>query len=139
MAAIIAACLGWGVDNNLTRRLSVRDPLQIAQVKTLVAGTANVGLALLMGQRVESVEVLAPALIVGFISYGLSIVLDVYALRLLGAAREAALFAMAPFFGAAMAIPILGDEPRLSDMVGAAIMLVGVLWLLRQASGATSS
>jgi drug/metabolite transporter (DMT)-like permease len=132
-AAIVAACLAWSVDNNLTRRLSVRDPTQIVQIKTLVAGTTNVVLALIVGQRLDRIELLAPALLVGFLSYGVSILLDVYALRLLGAAREAAFFAMAPFMGAAMAIPMLGDEPRRGDLVGATIMLAGVLWLLRPA------
>jgi drug/metabolite transporter (DMT)-like permease len=128
--AIMFACLAWSLDNNLTRRLSVRDPTQIVQIKTVVAGTTNVVLALILGQRLDRVELLAPALMVGFLSYGVSILLDVYALRMLGAAREAAFFAMAPFMGAAMAIPILGDRPQRGDLVGGAIMLGGVSWLL---------
>ena len=100
------------------------------QIKTVVAGTTNVVLALILGQRLDRVELLAPALMVGFLSYGVSILLDVYALRLLGAAREAAFFAMAPFMGAAMAIPILGDRPQPGDLIGGAIMLAGVSWLL---------
>jgi drug/metabolite transporter (DMT)-like permease len=132
--AIMAACFAWSLDNNLTRRLSVRDPTQIVQIKTLVAGTTNVALALLVGQRLERVELLAAALTVGFLSYGVSILLDVYALRLLGAAREAAFFAMAPFMGAALAIPMLGDVPRRGDLIGGAVMLVGVLLLMRRGS-----
>jgi len=129
-AAIMAACLAWSIDNNLTRRLSVRDPTQIVQIKTLVAGATNVVIALSVGQRLSGIELLAPALLVGFLSYGVSILLDVYALRLLGAAREAAFFAMAPFMGAAMAVPLLGDTPQRGDLVGGAMMLGGVVWLL---------
>lgn len=137
IVAVLAACLCWSIDNNLTRRLSVRDPVQIVQVKTLFAGSTNVALALFLGQRVQSAELLAPVLIVGFFSYGVSILLDVYALRLLGAAREAALFAMAPFFGAALAIPILGSAPRRDDLIGGTVMLAGVLWLITEGKRTT--
>jgi drug/metabolite transporter (DMT)-like permease len=38
---IAGACLCWGIDNNLTRKLSSADPVQIAMLKGIVAGTVN--------------------------------------------------------------------------------------------------
>ena len=39
---IVGACLCWGIDNNLTRKLSSADPIIIAAV--IVAGGVNIGI-----------------------------------------------------------------------------------------------
>lgn len=129
VAAIGAACLGWGLDNNLTQRLSSHDPVSIVQVKALTAGAGNILLASIVGQHTSNGRVLVITLVVGFLCYGVSIVFDVYALRHLGAAREAALFATAPFLGAAAAVPILGDQLTNTHITAAALMATGVLVL----------
>jgi len=126
-----AACLCWAVDNNLTQRLSVRDPFAIARVKTLSAGATNVILGLFLGERLESVSLLPAIALVGALAYGLSIVLDNMALRLLGAAREAAVFATAPFVGALVSVLVLAERPRVWDTAGGALMVAGVVMLLR--------
>ena len=105
--AVAGACLAWGLDNNLTRSLSLRDPVALVRVKTLGAGVGSLLLALLMGQRLPSLRTTLLALALGAASYGTSILLDAYALRLLGAAREAAYFATAPFLGALGAVLLL--------------------------------
>ncbi|MEP6919065.1 MAG: DMT family transporter [Acidobacteriota bacterium] len=127
--AIVGACACWGLDNNLTRRLSTRDPVQIVQVKTLTAGVFNVTLGLWLSQRWPASTSLLPALTLGFISYGISIVLDVYALRLVGAAKESAYFATAPFAGALLALPLLHESLRGLDIAAGAVMAGGV-WLM---------
>jgi drug/metabolite transporter (DMT)-like permease len=129
LAAIATACLGWGLDNNLTQRISSHDPVSIVQVKALTAGAGNILLATIVGQRALNWRVLAISLVVGFLCYGVSIVFDVYALRHLGAAREAALFATAPFLGAVAAVPILGERLTRTHIASAALMAVGVLIL----------
>jgi len=133
--AIAGACLSWGLDNNLTQRLSSKDPIVIVQYKTLGAGLFAVPLALVMGAHLPAAPLCAAALALGLFSYGASIVLDVWALRLLGAAREAPLFATAPFVGAAAAVPLLGDRPRPLDLAAAALMVAGVWLLIREKHG----
>ncbi len=130
IAAITGACLSWGVDNNLTQRLSLRDPIAVVRVKALGAGSATLLLAMAAGQTFPAWSTLVLTLVVGLFSYGLSIVLDMYALRYLGAAREAAFFATAPFVGALAAVPLLGDPLRGGDLVAMAIMAAGVAFLL---------
>jgi len=129
--SIAGACLAWGLDNNLTQRLSLRDPEAVARVKCLGAGSCTLLLALARGHSLPSGSILLPALAVGGLSYGLSIVLDVYALRYLGAAREAAFFATAPFAGALLAVPLLGEVPVFRDGLAAVVMGLGVMLLLR--------
>lgn len=128
--AIAAACLAWAVDNNLTARLSHRDALAVVQFKTLTAGAGNLALALTIGRPLPDSGPLVLSLLVGFICYGLSIVFDVYALRYLGAARESAVFATAPFAGALAAVPLLGEHLAARELAGGFLMAVGVAALI---------
>jgi len=125
---IAMACFCWALDNNLTRRASAADAVLIAALKGLVAGVVNLGLALLIGQRLPSPAVSAAAMIVGLSGYGVSLVLFVLALRNLGSARTGAYFSVAPFFGAVVAIALQGDAVSAQLLVAGALMGVGV-WL----------
>ncbi|WP_437941642.1 DMT family transporter [Sorangium sp. So ce341] len=129
VAAIAGACLSWAIDNNLSQRLTLRDPLAVVQIKTLGAGACATALALLGGQQLPGPSLVAPALLLGCLSYGVSLVLDMKALRILGAAREAAYFATAPFIGAILSVPLLGDRPGATDLAAAGLMLAGVALL----------
>lgn len=132
-AALSAAALCWAFDNNLTQRLSLRDPVQIALVKTLSGGAVLLGLAAALGDPWPPVQAVAALLGVGAASLGVSLVLDTYALRLVGAAREAAYFSSAPFIGAAAAVPLLGDSWGLRETAVAGLMVAGVVCLQRAA------
>lgn len=128
-AAVLGACLLWAVDNNLTRRVSFADATWLAMVKGLVAGSANLVLAVVIrGQDPPAAAVASAAMVVGFAAYGASLALFVVGLRGLGTARTGAYFSVAPFFGAALAVALLGEPltPRL--LAAGALMGVGV-WL----------
>ena len=84
---IAAACLSWSLDNNLTQRLTLRSPVVVVWIKTLGAGACTLGLALALGHELPPPAGVAGALALGAASYGASILLDMYALRILGAAR----------------------------------------------------
>ncbi len=124
--AIVGACVAWGVDNNLTRKLSAADPVQIASIKGVVAGAVNLGLAFAHGAVLPSATSIAAAAVVGFFGYGVSLVLFVLALRHLGTARTGAYFSTAPFIGAALSL-LLFREPLSARLVAAAVMMgIGV-------------
>ena len=126
--AIAGACLAWAVDNNLTRKLSGGDPVQIAAVKGLAAGVVNTALALAAGAELPGVGALTGAAIIGFLGYGVSLALFVGALRHLGTARTGAYFSTAPFIGAALAIPLFGEPITWQLATAGALMAAGV-WL----------
>jgi drug/metabolite transporter (DMT)-like permease len=129
---VAAACLAWGVDNNLTQRLSFKDPVSVVRLKALGAGGCLLAMALLRGQPMPGFVVVLKALALGSASYGLSIVLDLYALRLVGAAREAAYFATAPFMGALASVVLLRERLLRIDIIAGAVMALGVSLLLRE-------
>ena len=122
------ACMAWGVDNNLTRKLSAADPVLIAMIKGLAAGTLNLGLALSRGVDAPDIGTLAAAGLVGFLGVGISLVLFVLALRHLGSARTGAYFSLAPFIGALVAIDLLREPVTLQLIVAGGLMGLG-LWL----------
>jgi drug/metabolite transporter (DMT)-like permease len=120
--AIIGACLAWGIDNNLTRKLSSADPVEIAAIKGLVAGVVNLGLAFARGATLPAPGEIAAAGVVGFFGYGISLVLFVLALRHLGSARTGAYFSAAPFIGAVLAVGLF-DEPVTARLIAAAALM----------------
>ncbi|TXH23639.1 MAG: DMT family transporter [Elusimicrobia bacterium] len=128
---IAAACLCWAIDNNLTQRLSLRDPVRVARWKTLGAGSTSLILGLLLDGSMPRRELGAALFVMGALSYGLSLVLDNYALRLIGAAREAALFSTAPFLGGVASLLVLREHPTGWHALGAGLMLTGVIVSLR--------
>lgn len=123
---IIFACVAWGLDNNLTRKVSLADPLQIVALKGMIAGPFNLVLALAAGAALPQVSILLAAAVVGFVGYGVSLLLFVVALRHLGAARTSAYFAAAPLFGAVAAIAALGEPFTLQLVVAGTLMAAGV-------------
>src|ERR1700747_2059872 len=127
--AIIGACLAWGTDNNLTRKLSAADPVQIAMLKGLVAGAVNLVLALWHGAALPSAAPLLGAAFVGFVGYGVSLVMFVLALRHLGSGRTGGYFSTAPFIGAVLALVLFG-EPLTVRLIAAAVLMGVGLWLL---------
>jgi drug/metabolite transporter (DMT)-like permease len=127
--AIVGACALWALDNNLTRKVAAADPVQIAAIKGLSAGSVNLALGLGAGAALPAGATIAAATALGFASYGVSLVLFIYALRHLGAARTGAHFGTAPFIGAAAAVPLLGEAVTGPLMLATALMAVAT-WLV---------
>ncbi len=125
---IAGACLAWGIDNNLTRKLSAADPVQIAGVKGIVAGIVNTTLAVYTGARWPGAETLGYAALTGLLGYGISLVLFVLALRHLGSARTGGYFSTAPFIGATLSVSMFG-EPVTARLVMAGIFMAIGLYL----------
>lgn len=125
---IVCACVAWGIDNNLTRRLSGADPILIAMIKGVVAGCTNVSFAYALGAPQPNWSVLTAAATLGFVGIGLSLVLFILALRHLGTARTGAYFSFAPFIGALAAVFMLEETPTPKLLVAAILMGLG-LWL----------
>lgn len=123
---IVAACLAWAIDNNLTRKVALLDAGFIAMSKGLVAGSVNLALAWATGASLPGAVIVAQAALLGFASYGASLVLFVLALRHLGTARTGAYFSIAPFAGAMLAVALLGEPVTVPLLIGGALMAIGV-------------
>ena len=125
---IAGACLCWGIDNNLTRKLSSADPIQIAMIKGLVAGVFNITLAVVQPSGSFRIATIVAIGVVGFFGYGVSLTLFVLGLRHLGTARTGAYFSLAPFVGALLSVFFLHDPASIRLFAAGSLMAFG-LWL----------
>jgi drug/metabolite transporter (DMT)-like permease len=129
---ILAACLLWGIDNNFTRNISAKDPLTIVTLKGLGAGSFSLLLAIILGQRLPSLGLALGAMLLGSLSYGLSIVLFIRALRALGAARTSALFGTAPLAGMVLSLVLFKDPLTWLFILAIPLMLIGAALLINE-------
>jgi drug/metabolite transporter (DMT)-like permease len=125
--AVLGACFAWGIDNNLTRKISLTDATWIASVKGLVSGSVNLILAFSLGASMPALPNLAGAMVVGFLAYGVSLALFVVGLRHLGTARTGAYFSVAPFFGTLLAL-LMGEPVTMPLLIAGTLMGLGT-WL----------
>lgn len=125
---VLLATICWGFENNCTRKISSKDPLQIVLLKGIFSGIGSLIIGLFIGERIEALWSIVAVLWVGFVAYGLSIYFYVYAQRLLGAARTSAYYAIAPFIAAILSLIIFREIPDVTYFVALVLMIVGA-WL----------
>ena len=128
---VLLAAVCWGFENNCTRKISSKDPLQIVLLKGIFSGIGSIIIGLCIGERIEALWSIVAVLCVGLVAYGLSIYFYVYAQRLLGAARTSAYYAIAPFIAAILSLIIFREMPDVTYFVALALMIVGA-WLSSQ-------
>lgn len=122
---ILLACVFWGIENNCTRKLSGKDPLQIVLLKGIFSGGSSLALGLIIGERAENLLSVLAVLGVGLVAYGMSIFVYVYAQRILGAARTSAYYAVAPFIGTALSLLIFRETPGIRYFTALGLMIAG--------------
>ena len=132
---ILGACVAWGFDNNLTGRISLKDPKRIVAIKGLTAGAFSFVLAIVLGRAVPSLGSALLALALGAVSYGASIALCVHSLRRVGAARTGALFGLAPFVGVGLSLIVFREWPAVTFYLALPLMILAASLLGREKHG----
>ena len=122
---VLLACCCWGLENNCTRALSEKDPLEIVVVKGFGSGLGAMIVALVCGDQLPQLLPALGALALGFVAYGLSIFFYIYAQRTLGAAKTSTWYAVSPFIGVGLSLVIFRQIPGLTFWVALAIMAAG--------------
>ena len=128
---VLLSAICWGFENNCTRKISSKDPLQIVLLTGIFSGIGSLIIGLYMGERTSSLWSIFAVLCIGFIAYGLSIYFYVYAQRLLGAARTSAYYAVAPFIATILSLIILREIPDITYYFALVLMIIGA-WLSSQ-------
>ena len=122
---VLLACCCWGFENNCTRMLSAKNPLHIVVIKGLGSGLGALIIALILGETITNIGYIIPALFLGFVAYGLSILFYIYAQRELGAAKTSTYYAIAPFIGMTLSLIIFRQLPKISFIIALSIMIAG--------------
>lgn len=123
---VLLASICWGLENNCTRKLSVKDPLQVVIIKGFGSGTGSLIIALILGEKANNISFIIVALILGFFAYGLSIYFYIYAQRDLGAAKTSTYYAISPFIGVVLSLIIFREIPTPSFVIALTIMIIGM-------------
>jgi drug/metabolite transporter (DMT)-like permease len=129
---VVLATVLWGVDNNLTCVIAGRDPLIIATLKGFIAGGVLAVAMIAFSLPPPDIFSLVLALLLGFISYGLSTILFVLSLRSMGSTRTSTYFSIAPFVGAVISLAIFPQIPSILFLGAVLLMLIGVVLLARE-------
>lgn len=129
---VLLACICWGLENNCTRKISLKDPLQIVIIKGFGSGSGALLIAFLLGEKIHHFLYIIIGLLLGFFAYGLSIFFYIYAQRELGAAKTSAYYALAPFIGVGLSLLIFKEIPSVSFIVALIIMMVGTYFTVSE-------
>ena len=135
---ILLACVCWGFENNCTKKISSKDPLEIVLLKGIFSGLGSLLVGFIIGERITVLWSVFAVIGVGFAAYGLSIFFYVHAQRILGAARTSAYYAVSPFIGTLLSLVIFREIPHYTYFIALALMIIGA-WLSSQDKGRTQS
>lgn len=127
---VLGAACCWGLENNCTRMLSSKDSVEITTIKGICSGLGSLGIAFLVGERLPGIIWIPAVLLLGFISYGLSINFYIKAQKDLGAAKTSAYYSLAPFLGAGLGMVFLKEQPDLQFYLGLVIMAAAMLLMM---------
>lgn len=128
---VLLSCICWGLENNCTRKLSVKDTRQITIIKGCFSGLGGLIISFLIGETLPEIKWAVLVLLLGFVSYGVSVSLYIYAQRFLGAAKTGAFFSVAPFLGVIFSLIFLGEKPLFQFYIAFLIMLVATILIVR--------
>ena len=128
---VLGACVCWGFENNCTKKISHKSSTEIVIIKGCFSGMGSLAIALLLGESVPAAKWVIAILLLGFVSYGLSIKFYIMAQQHLGAAKTSAYYSIAPFLGVAFSMALLGERPSLQFYVAMAIMAAGAAALVK--------
>ena len=128
---VLGACICWGFENNCTRMISSKSSVEIVIIKGCFSGLGSLLIALLLGEELPSPSWMLRVLLLGFVSYGLSINFYILAQKELGAAKTSAFYSVAPFLGVAFSMLLLGERPDMQFYAALAIMLLATVLMVQ--------
>ena len=128
---VLLSCICWGLENNFTRLLSIKDTRQITIIKGIFSGLGGLIISLIIGEVFPSTKWVLLTMLLGFFSYGVSVCLYIYAQRFLGASKTGAIYSLAPYFGVVFSLIILKEKPLLQFYTALIIMIIATFLVIR--------
>lgn len=128
---VLLATACWGLENNCTRSISDKSTYEIVVLKGVFSGGGAFVIALISGEKLPEIRYILPAMLLGFVAYGMSIFLYIRAQRDLGAAKTSAYYAVAPFVGAFLSFVILGEKLTIVYFAALIIMIAGTVFVVK--------
>jgi drug/metabolite transporter (DMT)-like permease len=122
---VLLSCILWGFENNITKKISGKNPKEIVMIKDIFAGFGSLIIALSFGERTGAYAAILITMLLGFVAYGLSSMAYIYSQRRLGAPKASLYYAVAPFIGVIFSFLIFRDKIGVIYIISLVIMLIG--------------
>jgi drug/metabolite transporter (DMT)-like permease len=132
---VLMACISWGFENNCTRKLSIKDPLQVVIIKGIGSGIGALIIAFSLKEISGDLISIFLSLLLGFFAFGLSIFFYVSAQRHLGASKTSAFYPVAPFVGVLLSFFLFAEPITYSFIIALLIMIVGTYFAINDKPG----
>ncbi len=127
---VLGATACWGLENNCTRSISEKSTYQIVTIKGFGSGIGSLIVAMTLGESLPEIRYILPAVLLGFVAYGLSIFTYIRAQKTLGAAKTSAFYAVAPFIGALLSFVFLRESLTTAYIIALVIMIIGTVFVV---------
>lgn len=128
---VLLSCLCWGMENNCTKIMSIKDTRQITFIKGCFTGLGSLVISMLIGEVFPEAKYILLTLILGFISYGISVCMYIYAQRLSNAPKTGAFYSSAPFIAVLLCLILLGERPDIRFYISLPIMIAGTYFAIK--------
>lgn len=128
---VLGACICWGFENNCTKMISNKSSEEIVIIKGIFSGLGSLVVAIIIGEHIPAFIWIAPAMILGFVAYGLSINFYILAQKDLGAAKTSAYYSTAPFLGVAFSMIFVGERPQIQFYIALIIMIISTILMVK--------
>lgn len=128
---VLGATVCWGFENNCTNKISNKSSEEIVIIKGVFSGLGSFIAALIIGETIPELIYIVLVLLLGFVSYGLSINFYISAQKHIGAAKTSAFYSISPFLGVIFSLMLLGERPGVQFYIALGIMIVGTVLIVR--------
>ena len=128
---VLLAAIAWGFENNCTKMISNKNPIDIVIIKGIFSGLGSLIISIIINEFTLNYYLIF-ALILGFFSYGLSITTYIYAQRHLGASKTSAFYAVNPFIGTLLSLIIFKDMPNFNFVIALVIMMIATIFIVKE-------
>ena len=128
---VLLAAISWGFENNCTKMISNKNPIDIVIIKGIFSGLGSLIISIIINEFTLNYYLIF-ALILGFFSYGLSITTYIYAQRHLGASKTSAFYAVNPFIGSILSLIIFKDMPNFNFVIALVIMMIATIFIVKE-------
>lgn len=127
LTVFATAC--WGLENNLTAKVSDKNPLLLVFYKCFIVAIFN----LLFILNINIFELFINnwyLLVIGFFTYGISILYYVYAINYIGISKTSIVFSFSPVFGALISLILFKEKITIYFVISLILMLMGIYFTI---------
>jgi len=125
---VLGACAFWGLEINLMKHVSARNPAEIVTLKGIIAGIGCLIFAFIIGETIPSISQILLIMLLGLFTYGIAIIFLIYSQRRISATKSGVIYGTSPFIATIISCILFREIPGIPLLVAFILMLLGVFF-----------